>query len=96
MPSPQSVDQSLNVRVYPNPATSRVLICVESIPSDLPYYADVVSATGEKIATIFDATPEGELGLCYVLDGTKLEPGNYFVRVANALVGRVVKFTIIR
>jgi hypothetical protein len=86
--------ESFNVRVHPNPASDHVLICVDEIPADQPFFADVVSATGAPIAKIYDATPEGELGLCYVLDCKSLAPGNYFVRVSNGSKGRVIKFTV--
>ncbi|MDP4198310.1 MAG: T9SS type A sorting domain-containing protein [Bacteroidota bacterium] len=86
----------LNISIHPNPATTRVLICVDALPADNPFMAEVVSATGQHIATLYDATPEADIGLCYTLDCSGLANGTYYVRVANSVLGGVVKFQVVK
>lgn len=84
------------IRIHPNPTSTQVLICVDALVAGEPFVAEVVSVTGEHIATLYDATPEAELGLCQRLDCTHLAPGTYYVRVANSTQGRAVKFSVAR
>lgn len=90
------VSQLTAVRVHPDPASDHALICIDSLVAGEPFVADVVSMTGEHIATLYDATPEADLGLCHRLDCTKLAAGTYYVRVANSTQGRTVKFEVVR
>lgn len=82
--------------IHPNPASNYVLICVPSIPANDPFFAEVVSSTGAQITKLYEATPENDLGLCFRLDCSQLASGTYYVRVANASTGRVVKFEVLR
>ncbi|MDP4199318.1 MAG: Ser-Thr-rich GPI-anchored membrane family protein [Bacteroidota bacterium] len=84
------------VRVHPNPARDQALICIDEIAAGEPFIAEVVSMTGEHIATLYDATPEADLGLCHRLDCSHLAAGTYFVRIANSTQGRTVKFEVAR
>ncbi|MDP4200360.1 MAG: T9SS type A sorting domain-containing protein [Bacteroidota bacterium] len=85
------------VRVHPNPATgNQVLICVDSLPAGVPFLAEVVDATGAHVATLYEATPDADLGLCYRLDCTSLPNGTYYVRVSNKTQGGTMKFSVVR
>lgn len=84
------------VRVHPNPAKDQALICIDEMVAGEPFVAEVVSMTGEHIATLYNATPEADLGLCHRLDCTRLATGTYYVRIANSTQGRTVKFEVVR
>ncbi|MDP4199412.1 MAG: hypothetical protein Q8902_07565 [Bacteroidota bacterium] len=92
VPNPQPI----MLTVHPNPAQDHVLICVDALSAGEPFVAEVVSVTGEHIATLYDATPEADFGLCYRLDCSHLATGIYYVRVANSTQGRTVKFEVVR
>ncbi|MDP4243655.1 MAG: hypothetical protein Q8921_13075 [Bacteroidota bacterium] len=84
------------VYVHPNPARDQALICIDEMVAGEPFVAEVVSMTGEHIATLYDATPEADLGLCHRLDCSHLAAGTYFVRIASSTQGRTVKFEVVR
>jgi|GEM_PF-2520319 len=84
------------VTVHPNPARTFVEICVEDLPQGVPASAIVVNQAGETVATLYNATPEGELGLCMRLDCSNLPSGTYYAYIQNAIMGTVVKFQVIK
>jgi hypothetical protein len=90
------VTAPLQVSVYPNPATNVANINIEALPEGLPARVDVVDATGESVASLYEGTPSGELGLRLTLDCAKLPSGTYYVHVQNAVMGRAVRLVIMR
>ena len=84
----------IDVTVHPNPASSMARICVADLPGGIPAIVEVVNESGQVIATLYDATPDGELGLCLTLDCSKLPSGIYYSHVSNAIMGRAVKLSI--
>jgi len=86
----------LQVTVHPNPARTMVEICVEDLPEGVPASAIVVNQGGETVATLYNATPDGELGLCMRLNCSNLPSGTYYAYIQNAVMGTAVKFQVIK
>ncbi len=62
---------------------------------DMTNWFQVQSATSDDgISSLYNATPEAELGLCLTLDCSKLPDGNYFARVINDIMGKSVKISV--
>jgi hypothetical protein len=80
--------------VHPNPISGMAKICVEELPEGIPAAVEVVDARGETIAKLYDAIPEGDLGLCMTFDCRNLPSGTYFAHVMNEQVGRAVKISV--
>jgi hypothetical protein len=80
--------------VHPNPAQLQARICVEDLPAGIPTEFEIVSETGQQVATLYNATPDAELGLCCSLDCSKLPSGIYFARIMNDNMGSSVKLVI--
>jgi hypothetical protein len=85
---------SIQVTVYPNPASGTVKIFVENLPEPSPAIVDVVNEMGNSVATIFDATVESELGLTFSLDCSKLPSGSYYADLQTEATHHTVKFTV--
>ena len=86
--------EELVMTVHPNPAKNVANICVEDLPEGIPVVVDVVDVTGATVATLYNATPEAELGLCLTLDCSKLANGTYYAHIQNAIMGRAVKLSV--
>ncbi len=84
----------LDVTVHPNPANSTTRICVADLPGGVPAIVEVVNQEGEVVATLYNATPDAELGLCLSLDCSNLPSGIYYAHVSNAIMGRAVKLSV--
>ncbi len=84
----------MDVTVHPNPANSTSKVCVADLPGGIPAVVEVVNQSGEVVATLYDATPDAELGLCLTLDCSKLPSGIYYARVWNAIMGQAVKLSV--
>ncbi len=80
--------------VHPNPAQYQARICVEDLPAGIPTVFEIVSVTGQQVATLYNATPDAELGLCCTLDCSTLPSGTYFARIMNDNMGSSVKLVI--
>ena len=91
-----TAQKGITLTVHPNPVTGIAHICVEELPDGVPVVVDVVSAKGEKITTLYDATPSGDIGLCASLDCSKLPCGTYYAQFQNAALRRVVKFEVVK
>jgi hypothetical protein len=87
---------TLAVRVYPNPALGVAHINVEELPKGLPASVYVVDEAGEIVAALYEGTPSGDIGLRLSLDCAKLASGIYYVHVQNAVMGRAVRFVVMR
>jgi hypothetical protein len=85
---------NLAVTVHPNPATSTVKVCIEDLPGGIPVVVDVVNQLGESVATLYNATPDAELGLCLSLDCSTLPSGNYYADLQTMGMHHAVKFTV--
>ena len=91
----QATDGSnLQVTVQPNPASGSVKVCVEDLPARIPVVVDVVNQMGESVATLYNATPDAELGLCLSLDCSTLPSGNYYADLQTGGFHHAVKFTV--
>ena len=88
--------QPLVLTVHPNPATNLARICVEDLPADIPVIVMVVDARGATIATLYDATPDAELGLCLTLVCSRLASGTYYARIMNDIMGSTVKLSVVK
>jgi hypothetical protein len=101
-PAPKQADGSpsnaninnLVVTVHPNPASSSVKICVEDLPQGIPVVVNVVNQTGVSVATLYNATPEAELGLCLSLDCSRLPSGIYYAALQTEGMQQAVKFVV--
>ena len=82
------------VTAHPNPATTLARICVEDLPESIPATVEIVNLMGAHIATLYNATPEAELGLCLSLDCSRMPSGTYYARVVNDIMGTTVKFSV--
>ena len=80
--------------VHPNPAGNYARLCVPELPEGQPVTMVVVNSAGQVVATLYNATPEAELGLCCTLDCTKLANGIYFARLWNDQMGQSVKLSV--
>ena len=80
--------------VHPNPAVTSAKVCVEQLPDGIPATVEVVDALGQHVTTLYNATPEGDMGLCMSLDCSKLASGTYYARVMNDVMGRAVKLSV--
>ncbi|MFI5202618.1 MAG: hypothetical protein ACHQNE_09550, partial [Candidatus Kapaibacterium sp.] len=87
-------DTGLDVTVHPNPAGNYTRICVADLPGGVPAVVQVVNEDGTTVATLYNATPDAELGLCLTLDCSRLPSGTYFARIANSIMGRAVRISI--
>ncbi len=87
-------NESLDVTVHPNPASNQARICIADLPARVPVSVQVVNQDGEVVTTLYDATPDAELGLCLTLDCSKLASGTYYAQVQNAIMGRAVKISV--
>jgi hypothetical protein len=92
-PSNPNID-NLVVTVHPNPASSSVKICVEDLPQGIPVVVNVVNQTGASVATLYNATPEAELGLCLSLDCSHLPSGIYYADLQTEGMQQAVKFVV--
>jgi len=86
--------QQLVVTVHPNPANSSVKVCVEDLPGGVPVQVDVVNQMGVSVATLYNATPEAELGLCLSLDCSQLPSGVYYADLQTNGSHKAVKFSV--
>ncbi len=82
------------VTVHPNPASGIVKVCVADLPGGIPVVVDVVNQMGASVATLYNATPESELGLCLSLDCSMLPSGIYFADLQTEGTHNAVKFTV--
>ena len=80
--------------VHPNPAFSQARICVPDLPAGTPVTMIVVNSEGEVVSTLYNATPDAELGLCCTLDCSTLPDGVYFARLWNDILGQSIKLII--
>ncbi len=85
---------SLQVTVHPNPVAGIVKICVEDLPGGVPVTVDVVNQMGQSVATLYNATPEAELGLCLSLDCAQLPSGIYYADLQTGGFHHAVKFSV--
>jgi hypothetical protein len=92
--SSQGETNDLVLTVHPNPATNFARICVEDLPEGIPAVVEVVNEAGESVATLYNATPEAELGLCLTLDCSKLPNGTYFAHLQNGTRARAAKLSV--
>ncbi len=84
----------LVVTVHPNPASNFVKVCVEELPEGIPVQVNVVNQMGVSVATLYNATPEAELGLCLSLDCSKLPSGVYYADLQTEGTHKAVKFSV--
>jgi hypothetical protein len=84
----------LVVTVHPNPASGSVKVCVEDVPGGVPVVVDVVNQMGKAVATLYNATPEAELGLCLSLDCSQLPSGIYYADLQTEGMHHAVKFSV--
>jgi hypothetical protein len=80
--------------VHPNPAVNLTRICVPDLAAGTAVKMIVVNSVGEIVSTLYDATPDAELGLCCTLDCSKLPDGVYFARLWNDVLGQSVKLVV--
>ncbi len=85
---------SFDVTVHPNPSNSSAKICVTDLPGGLPAVVEVVDQTGQVVSTLYNATPEAELGLCLTLNCASLPSGIYYAHVSNGIMGQSVKLSV--
>ncbi len=85
---------SLQVSVHPNPTSGTVKVCVEDLPGGIPVVVTIVNQTGSSIATLYNATPDAELGLCLQFDCSKLASGIYYADLQTEGIQQTVKFTV--
>jgi hypothetical protein len=88
------VTSAIDMTVHPNPASNMTRICVADLPADISANVEVVNEAGETVATLYNATPDAELGLCLTLDCSKLPSGTYFAHISNSIMGRAVKLSV--
>ena len=88
------VTSPINCTVHPNPASSLTRICVEDLPEGVPATVEIVNEIGNVVTTLYDATPDAELGLCCTLDCSKLPSGIYYAHIMNSIMGRAVKLSV--
>jgi len=84
----------IQVTVHPNPSSLTTKICVEDLPEGVPATVEIFNAMGQSITTLYNATPEAELGLCISLDCSRMSSGTYYARVVNDIMGTTVKFSV--
>jgi hypothetical protein len=48
------------------------------------------------VATLYDATPDGEQGFCLRYPTNELASGTYYVRVQSASMARAMKMQVVR
>jgi hypothetical protein len=84
----------LVVTVHPNPASSSVKVCVEDLPQGIPVAVNVVNQIGVSVATLYNATPDAELGLCLSLDCSHLPSGIYYADLQTEGMHHAVKFVV--
>ncbi|HET6399962.1 MAG TPA: right-handed parallel beta-helix repeat-containing protein [Candidatus Kapabacteria bacterium] len=92
--APLADTASLEMTVHPNPATNLARICVLDLPAGTPVTLIVVNEAGEIVSTLYNSTPDAELGLCCTLDCSKLPNGTYFARLWNDILGQSVKLLV--
>jgi hypothetical protein len=80
--------------VHPNPASSQTRICIEDLPEGVPATVEIVNELGNVVTTLYNATPDAELGLCLTLDCTKLPSGIYYAHIMNDNMGQAVKLSV--
>jgi hypothetical protein len=80
--------------LQPNPASAVTRICVEDLPEGVPATLEIVNEVGNVVTTLYNATPDAELGLCYTLDCSKLPSGIYYAHIMNANIGRAAKLSV--
>lgn len=69
-----------------------VRICVPYLAEGVPAMVQVVNDAGEAVAQLYNATPEGDLGLCLSLNCSKLAAGTYFALFKDGNQEQSVKF----
>jgi hypothetical protein len=88
------VTSPITCTVHPNPASSETRICVEDLPEGVPASVEMVNELGNAVTTLYNATPDAELGLCLTLDCSKLPSGIYYAHIMNDNMGRSVKLSV--
>ncbi len=91
---PMADTTTLQVTVHPNPASGIVKVCVADLPGGIPVVVNVVNQMGASVATLYNATPEAELGLCLSLDCSMLPSGIYYADLQTEGTHNAVKFTV--
>ena len=88
------VTSDIEMTVHPNPAGNYTRICVADLPADIPANVEVVNEEGTTVATLYNATPDAELGLCLTWDCSQVPSGIYYAHIANSIMGRAVKISV--
>ena len=88
------VTSAIDMTVHPNPAAQHTRICVADLPPDIPANVEVVNEDGTTVATLYNATPDAELGLCLTWDCSQVPSGIYYAHIANSIMGRAVKISV--
>ncbi len=92
--SEPGVDSPLGLTVHPNPAANYAEICIPDLPEGIPVSVQVVNESGQVVATLYNATPDAELGLCLRFDCSNLPNGTYIARIANSNMGQAAKISV--
>ncbi len=96
-PRPQAMSTpqpELDVTVHPNPVRGTVRICVADLLGGIQATVDVVNGMGVAVATLYNATPDAELGLCLQLDCSNLPSGTYYADLQTQGMHKAVKFSV--
>jgi hypothetical protein len=88
--------EPLVVAVYPNPSTGFATVNITSLTGGLPAVVKVYDVLDNEVATLYEGTPAGDMGLRLTFDGSHLAAGTYYIRAQNAIMGGMVKLQIIR
>ncbi len=88
------VTSAIDMTVHPNPTARQTRICVADLPADIPANVEVVNEDGTTVATLYNATPDAELGLCLTWDCSRVPSGIYYAHIANSIMGRAVKISV--
>jgi len=83
-----------SITILPNPASTQATISIEELPANLHTTIEVVDQTGRRVALLYDATPDCDVGFRTNFNTSELPSGTYFVREGNAVVDRTMKFQV--
>ena len=86
---------TLSMHAYPNPANGPVNINVTALTGGLPAWVRVYDQLDNVVATLYEGTPEADMGLRLSFDGSRYPAGTYYVKAQNAIMGWMVKVEVV-
>ncbi len=88
--------EPLSLSVFPNPSAGLSTVNVTALSGGLPAWVRVYDQLDNVVATLYEGTPEADMGLRLTFDGSRYPAGTYYVKAQNAIMGWMVKLQVVK